>query len=207
MAAPSPAAGRPALAAGFADPVHDAQRCFRAVMAAMAEPARAVALPEPHICPPAPLGPVMAAVALALLDFETPFWLDPPLAAAPAVADFLRFHTGAPQVADPGAAMFALIADGAALPELPVFAQGAPDDPQDGATLIVAVAALHAGPLTLAGPGIPGVRGFGAAGLPADLARRLAENAAGFPLGVDLILCGPAHLAGLPRTTRPVAEG
>lgn len=202
-------AARPRLAPGFADPVHDAQRCFRAVMAAMAEPALAI----PYACeiaPPAPLGPVMAAVALTLLDYETPFWLDPSLAAAPEVADFLRFHTGAPRAGTPEGADFALIADGAVLPELTVFAQGEADDPERGATLLVGVAALGAGaapdpaPLTLAGPGISGVRRFAVAGLPADFARRLAANAAGFPLGVDLVLCAPAALAGLPRTTRPL---
>ncbi|TXN62799.1 phosphonate C-P lyase system protein PhnH, partial [Methylobacterium sp. WL6] len=83
-----------ALARGFADPVHDAQGTFRTLMDALARPGRIGRLAS-DLYPPAPLTPELAAVALALTDADTPVWLDAPLAANPAVAAFLRFHTGA----------------------------------------------------------------------------------------------------------------
>ncbi|MCG5236888.1 phosphonate C-P lyase system protein PhnH [Xanthobacter oligotrophicus] len=203
--APSPAPAARPLAAGFADPVHDAQRTFAALMRAMAEPARPVPLVS-ALAPPAPLSPEMAATALALLDYETPVYLDATLAAVPDVAAFLRFHTGAPVVEDPAAARFALMGDGAGLPDFARFAQGEPDYPDRSATLIVQVARMDEqseGALVLEGPGIKGQRTFSAAPLPADFGRRLAANRALYPLGIDLILCAPGVIAGLPRTLAP----
>lgn len=191
----------PALSAGFAAPVRDAQRTFSAVMWAMAEPGLPRAL-DAALTPPAPLSPELAAVALALLDYETPLFLDGPLAAAPDVAAFLRFHTGAPVVARPEEARFAFCADGARLPAFAAFAQGEADYPDRSTTLVVQVAGFDDGALRLTGPGIATWRDFGAHPLPADFADRLAANAAAFPLGVDLILCAPGAVAALPRTVR-----
>ncbi|OYZ89321.1 MAG: carbon-phosphorus lyase subunit PhnH, partial [Xanthobacter sp. 17-67-6] len=117
-----------ALASGFADAPREAQEVFKAVMWALARPGRPVPL-RTRLAPPAPLSPEMAAIALALLDYETPVWLDPALAAAPAVGAFLRFHTSAPLVETPAAGRFGLIADGAALPDFARFALGEPDYP------------------------------------------------------------------------------
>lgn len=193
------------LAAGFTDAVHQPQRAFRALMSAMAEPGRVLPLPAP-LHPPAPLTAEMASLALTLLDFETPVFLDAPLAASVEVADFLKFHTGAPLTGAPSAARFALLRDGAALPDLSLFAQGEPDYPDRSATLIVAVEEMGPGPLLLEGPGISGRRAFRAAPLPEDFATRLAANAAGFPLGVDIVLCAPGCVCALPRSVRPVGE-
>lgn len=202
-----------AIAAGFADPVHDAQRTFGAVMRALAEPARPVPLAG-DLAPPAPLSPEMAAVALCLLDYETPVFLDAPLAAAPDVARFLAFHTGAPVVEDPAEARFALISDAAALPDFARFAQGEPDYPDRSATLVVAVETLAVAPLAegarglvLEGPGIRGRQALSAAPLPGDLPLRLLANRAQFPLGVDLLLVAPGAVAGLPRSITPILEG
>lgn len=194
------------LAPGFSDPVHQTQRAFRALMAAMAEPGRAFALPAP-LAPPAPLTPELAALALTLADFETPLFLDPPLAASDDVRGFLAFHTGAPVVASPAAASFALLRDGANLPDLAAFAQGEPDYPDRSATLIVAMDELKEGPLQLEGPGIPGRRRFGASPLPADFSARLAANGRLFPLGVDIVLTAPGRVAALPRAVRLVEGG
>ena len=66
------------------------------------------------------------ALALALCDHETPLWLDPRArrrsARSPA---FLRFHTGAPIVANAGPARFALLVDASRrCRRLETFAQG-----------------------------------------------------------------------------------
>lgn len=186
------------LARGFDDPVFDAQATFRAAMAALARPGRIEPL-RAALSPPAPLAPEAAALVLALCDYETPLWLDPALVRVPAVADFLRFHTGAPIVAEPTEARFAVIADTAEMPDFAAFAQGSPDFPDISATLILQVEAFTGG-LALEGPGIKGRMTFGAAPLPADFIARMGENRAAFPLGVDLLLAGAGGVAGLPRS-------
>ena len=82
------------LAPAFEDPALASQAVFRTVMEAMARPGLARPLPCGLAVPP-PLLPTAAAVALTLLDYETPFWLDPALAEAGEVAAWIRFHTGA----------------------------------------------------------------------------------------------------------------
>ena len=81
------------LAPGFADPVLASQAAFRAIMDAMASPGSIVAV-DGLAHAPRPLGRAAAAVALTLLDYETPVWLDPLLAPSPDITDWLRFHTG-----------------------------------------------------------------------------------------------------------------
>lgn len=192
-----------ALARGFADPVHDAQGAFRTLMDALARPGRIGRLAS-DLSPPAPLTPELAAVALALTDADTPVWLDAPLAANPAVAAFLRFHTGAPIVAEPADAAFALIADPAACPPFAAFAQGSPDYPDTSATLVLALDRLSEDGAAFEGPGIRGRIRLAAAPLPADWPARLAANHAAFPRGLDLVLTAPGVVAGLPRSSRPV---
>lgn len=187
-----------ALATGFSDPVAGSQATFRAAMWALSRPGRVAPL-DAGLAPPAPLIPEAAALALALCDYETPIWLDEALAAMPAVAEFLRFHTGATIVSDPAEARFALIAEPMEMPDFAAFAQGTPDYPDASATLIVQVDHFSGG-LLLEGPGIEGRVGFGATPLPADFAARMTANRALFPLGVDLLLAGPGGVAGLPRS-------
>ena len=198
-----------AVALAFADPVHDAQRTFRAVMDAMARPGTVHAVAGLDAAP-APLSPRAAAIAVALADYETPLWLDAPLAAAPDVAAYLTFHTGARIVTAPSQAAFALIADPMALPDFGEFAIGTDVYPDRSTTLIVQVEGLTIGSaaalatrhsLHLCGPGIKGSTPLAVAGLPADIVDRLAANRALFPRGVDLVLAGPEGVAALPRTT------
>lgn len=184
---------------GFPAPVDDAQRVFRAVMSALAEPGRIVPLAGLPT-PPSPLSATAAAIALALADYETPIALAPALA-GDAAAAFLRFHTGAAVVADTGRAAF-VIADAAGFEGLEGLAVGTLDYPDRSATLILQVDALAAdGPLTLAGPGVPGSRRLGIDPLPSTLVPALAANRALFPRGVDLLLAAPDAVAGLPRST------
>ncbi len=133
------------IEAGFADPVLEAQACFRAVLDAMARPGRVHSV-DARISPPAPLAPATAAVLLTLVDHETPLWLDADAAAARA---WIAFHCGAPLAADPAACAFAV-----ALP--PIDLQGLPagthETPERSATLILQVGALGRGRLS---PGRP----------------------------------------------------
>jgi alpha-D-ribose 1-methylphosphonate 5-triphosphate synthase subunit PhnH len=189
------------LAPGFADPVHDAQAAFRAVMDALARPGRIRPL-DAGLTPPAPLTPELAAVALALTDADTPVWLDATLADAPEVAAYLRFHTGAPLTDDPARAAFALVREPARCPALGRFAPGTPAYPDTSTTLILALDAITSGAgLHLTGPGIAGSARMALTPLPAGFVGQLAENRADFPLGVDLILTAPGQVAGLPRST------
>lgn len=184
------------------DPAFAHQSTFRAAMEAMARPGRIYelsALPPS----PAPLSPAAAALAAALFDFETPIWLDASLAAAPEVVAWLRFATGAPIVADPVRADFALIADPRALPPFEAFAPGTPEYPDRSATLILQVGSLTAGtPLVLAGPGIKQTHMIAPAPIPDDFTTRLATNRALFPRGVDLVLATSNAVAALPRSVR-----
>jgi alpha-D-ribose 1-methylphosphonate 5-triphosphate synthase subunit PhnH len=182
------------------------QSVFRCMMEAMARPG----LPRP-LAPlmdvPAPLGPAAGALALTLLDYETLFWLDPPLAAAPEVREWFKFHTGAPLSAEGARAAFAFVADPARCPAFERFSAGSLEYPDRSTTLVLQVEGFDRGePLALAGPGISGTRQFRAAPLPQEFRTRLIANHALFPRGVDLILTSPNAIAGLPRSLR-VLEG
>jgi alpha-D-ribose 1-methylphosphonate 5-triphosphate synthase subunit PhnH len=190
--------------AGLADPVLDGQRIFRAVLDAMAHPGRVIALDRLPTAP-APLHAASAAVCLALVDFETPVWLDA-VGRTPEVVEHLRFHCGCPLVEDPERARFAVVADPVHLPDLERFDAGTDEYPDRSATVIVQTRTLAAGAgKRLTGPGIESERRLDADGLPAWFWNGLRSNHARFPRGVDVLLTAGASLAALPRTTR--AEG
>jgi alpha-D-ribose 1-methylphosphonate 5-triphosphate synthase subunit PhnH len=187
---------------GFADLVFDGQKVFRATMDALANPGQVQPLGALAM-PPTPMTAELAALALTLCDHDSPVWLDASLATAPAIADWLRFHTGAPITADKTAAMFALIADPTDLPRLADFALGSDEYPDRSTTLIIAVDGLDEGPrCELRGPGIEDIGRLAPHPLPADFLAQWAENRQEFPRGVDVILVAPGAVAGLPRTTR-----
>jgi alpha-D-ribose 1-methylphosphonate 5-triphosphate synthase subunit PhnH len=189
---------------GFADPVRDSQAVFRLALRAMAAPGTIL---DCETCP-TPFGPLLApaaALALTLCDFETPVWLDQPLAENVEVAGFLRFHTGARLVASPAEALFALVADSARLPALANFGQGSPHYPDRSTTLLVQVECLEARGWRLEGPGIRSFTRLSAAPLPADFVTELRLNRARFPCGVDIFFTTRRVIAALPRSVR-VAE-
>lgn len=191
-----------ALEAGFPDAVLGAQSVFRAVMDALARPGTRQAI-EFAATPPAPLTAELAAVALTLCDHDTPVWLDPALAGAEAVGQWLAFHTGAPITAEPNEAAFALICEADRLPTLSRFAQGTDEYPDRSTTIVLAVAALDGGPmLRLKGPGIKDEAVVEPTGLPTDFVTQWLDNRTQFPRGVDLLLTAPGALVGLPRSTR-----
>lgn len=177
---------------GFADPVAEAQQCFRAVLDAMARPGTIhdVGLLDP----PPPLCPAAAAVLLTVVDHETPLWLGP---FAEAARGWIAFHAGADFTA-PDKATFLLAQE---LPDLATLRQGTDEGPEESATVVLQLAGLGSGArFRLSGPGLRAPTGFAADGLPADFVARWAANRARFPLGVDLILCAGTRLAALPRT-------
>jgi alpha-D-ribose 1-methylphosphonate 5-triphosphate synthase subunit PhnH len=190
------------LEGGFADLVGNSQTVFRAAMNALSRPGLVQAL-DVDVTPPSPLTPELAALTLALADHDSPIWLDPTLAASEAVTGWLKFHTGAPIVAEPDAAQFALIVDVAEILPLTRFALGTDQYPDRSTTLLVAVDALTGGAaLTLAGPGVKTTETLAIAGLPAGFAPAFIDNREEFPRGVDLLFAAYGQVIGLPRSTR-----
>jgi alpha-D-ribose 1-methylphosphonate 5-triphosphate synthase subunit PhnH len=181
------------LEAGFADPVTDAQQCFRAVLDAMAHPGRITR--ATGVVPPSPVGVAAGAVLLTLVDHETPLWLDPDARAA---REWIAFHCGAPLVTDPAACGFALAMS---LPDLDRLAAGSHESPEISATVICQVAGFDTGTtLRLSGPGLREPAMLAVKGLPADFVTIWRNNHARFPCGIDLILCAGDALTALPRT-------
>lgn len=195
------------LSAGFADAVTSAQTTFRAVMQAMARPGCAQRLDTLLRDVPAPLMPATAAIALTLFDHDTPLWLDEALRDAPAVAQWLRFHTSAPLVTQADEASFALIAAPEAMPALDRFAYGSNDYPDRSTTLILQVESFDQGTaFELSGPGLRGATALFAP-LPRDLVAQREASQALFPRGIDLILVADEAVVAIPRTTRLVDKG
>jgi alpha-D-ribose 1-methylphosphonate 5-triphosphate synthase subunit PhnH len=177
---------------GFADPVLDAQACFRAVLEAMSRPGRVQAVVAPPELPPG-LSPAAAAVLLTLVDAATPLRL----AAGAEAEAWVRFHCGCALVRD-GAAF--VLDPGATLMELDA---GTDEEPERGATLVLEVAALEeAGGWRLRGPGIAEEHRLRVLGAPQDFVAEWARNHARFPRGVDVILCTGTRIAALPRSVR-----
>jgi alpha-D-ribose 1-methylphosphonate 5-triphosphate synthase subunit PhnH len=179
---------------GFAEPVTQAQACFRAVLEAMSRPGTLTTAGQ-GLTVPAPLAPATAAVLLTLVDHDTPLWLD--AACAPA-RDWIAFHCGAGFTDQPARAAFTLALD---LPDLATLSPGTHDQPETSATLILQVASLRDGArYRLRGPGLRTDAIMAVSGLPDDFAAIWQRNRAGFPLGVDLVLCAGTTLAALPRS-------
>jgi alpha-D-ribose 1-methylphosphonate 5-triphosphate synthase subunit PhnH len=194
------------LAPAFPDPVRGSQAVFRCVMDAMARPGTIV-VPGGLADAPQPLGLAAAAVALTLIDYETPVWLDPALAHSPEVAAWLRFHTGAPLTDDSRRAAFGFIADPLRMPRFEAFSQGSMEYPDRAATLVLQVERLSGdGGFWLSGPGIRGGRALNASPLPADFAARMRANRALFPRGLDIILASATMVVALPRSVHVATE-
>jgi alpha-D-ribose 1-methylphosphonate 5-triphosphate synthase subunit PhnH len=190
-----------AIRPGFGDAVAQSQAMFRLAMQAMARPGKVLNVGA-GLLPPAPLGATAGALLLTLCDFETSVWLDPALAEGEAVAQFIRFHTGARLVASPADAAYAAISDAARMPPLASFAQGTPEYPDRSATLILQVRELKSSGWRLEGPGIDGHALFSASPLPSDFVQQARANRGQFPCGVDMFFTTNAEMAALPRSTR-----
>jgi alpha-D-ribose 1-methylphosphonate 5-triphosphate synthase subunit PhnH len=195
------------LPAGFADKVLSAQSTFRSVMDAMARPGSVQRIVS-SAGTPAALMRGTTAIALTLLDHDTPVWLDPLLSATSDVTNWLKFHTGAPVIADSSICSFALVGDAKTLPALDRFSFGTNEYPDRSTTLILQVDSLTHGPsIELRGPGIDGTAVLQAAIQPPDLFERLAINAVLFPRGIDVVLVHDDSIVAIARTTRLAAKG
>ncbi|MGE0803464.1 MAG: phosphonate C-P lyase system protein PhnH [Lautropia sp.] len=191
------------LPTGFAAPVADRQRTFRAVLSAMARPGTVQHAAGPDFDHPAVASPALTAVLLTLADRETAVWLSPRLARHPSLAAFARFFTGCTLVADPAAAalLCCAAADTPAL-VLDALELGSDEAPHLGATLVVDAQGLSTGrALTLTGPGVEqplAVR----IDLPDDRVwqqRQALEPA--FPRGIELLFACGERLLAIPRST------
>jgi alpha-D-ribose 1-methylphosphonate 5-triphosphate synthase subunit PhnH len=199
-----PAQAETGLLPAFADPVMGSQQVFRAVLDAMARPGSVAEL-DVSLTAPAPLNLATTALLLALVDGETPLWLDG-AAATGAVMDYARFHCGCRLTAGPRDAAFAVIADVAQMPSLSSFAAGNDEYPDRSATLIVQVPSLTGGrALGLTGPGIHDKAKLAVAGLPSAFSDWWRDNQVMFPCGVDMIFTNGKRVVALPRSTRLAA--
>lgn len=188
------------LEGGFADPVHDAQQAFRAILDALANPGQVQDLPVPAVANPG-FSIEFVSTLLTLTDHDTPIWLAH-CYRLEAVTAFVGFHTGAPIVADPAKAQFAFI-DSASLPSLDRFNLGTQEYPDRSTTVVVHVPALTGGPeMTLRGPGIKSTITIAPMGLPDDFVAQWSDNRELFPRGIDLLLVSGGQVLGLPRSTR-----
>jgi alpha-D-ribose 1-methylphosphonate 5-triphosphate synthase subunit PhnH len=190
-----------ALMGGFAQPVFEAQAAFRLLMDAMARPGSLHKV-EADVAAPGGVGPAQAALALTLVDADTPIWFNAP---TPDLSAWISFHTGARLATGPDEAVFAFIGRGAELPDgLPL---GTQDYPDRSATVVIEVEGFDAGErLRLAGPGIESNCDLTVAGLPAGLLGLITDNRALFPRGLDVVLTSGRDLVALPRSTRLVPK-
>ncbi len=181
---------------GFAAPTTDAQACFRAVLAALASPGSVRRAADGLVAPPL-LNEAAAAMLLTLADADTPIYLAEDCAPA---ADWIRFHCGAPLVAEIGAAAFVVARE---MPELTELCQGSDEAPEEAATLLLQIARFGAGRrLRLAGPGLREPAVLTADGLANDFVGAWARNHQQFPRGIDLVLCCGPDLAAMPRSVQ-----
>jgi alpha-D-ribose 1-methylphosphonate 5-triphosphate synthase subunit PhnH len=198
------------LGAGFGNEALGSQAVFRYALEALSHPGRLVDVVHDATVP-ASGHAVSAALLLALLDSDCTLWLSPKLSASDA-ALWLHFHTGCHIVTDVSQAQFLWIALGDAMPALATLAQGTDAYPDQSATCVIDVIALHhagasAADWTLRGPGIQAQQQVGVQGLDAGFTAQWAVNQARFPSGVDVFLATRHQLMGLPRTTSITTHG
>ncbi|WP_119274612.1 phosphonate C-P lyase system protein PhnH [Taklimakanibacter deserti] len=191
---------------GFADQALDSARAFRLMLDAMARPGLIVPM-QAGLDAPSPLLPTAATICLTLCDYDTPLWLDEAYR-TPQVLDYLRFHSGAPIVEEISAASFLLCSEATAALALASANRGTAEYPDISATLIVQLASFTSDErLILNGPGIDGMREFGALGLEQGFWDLMEDNHALFPLGSDVFFATSREIAALPRSTRIRREG
>ncbi len=199
------------------DQIFDGQKHYRTLLQCTARPGMIGQLDDVLMEVPAPLNRATTLIALTLMSADSSFHLEQ---SAEQAMDLLCRETLAkPATAEQ--ADFVLIADARRFEEIDRARTGNLAYPEQGATLVVQVAALSPAPmpdslrLTLAGPGIESEAAVFVSGAPVELFEALQKRNVEFPLGVDSFFtcdslsAGPCVMA-LPRTTRvkwePVSE-
>lgn len=182
----------------FSDAIHDAQASFRMLLNALSEPGIIHIFGASLEAPPA-LHQASAIGLLTLADQDTSVWLSPSFGSQ--VADYLRFHCGAPITAVAAEASFAVLAASDHV-DLAAFNPGDDCYPDQSATVIVQCAELAgASPVGISGPGIRGIRTIAPAVPSKMFWQQVSENHARYPLGVDLLLTSETAVLALPRST------
>lgn len=161
------------------------QIAFRVLMAALASPGEAFALPGGH--------EPFALIGETLLDLETSY-------AAPDGELGLRLADTGARARPPHGADFVFfpVLDDAALDLLSGVRCGDALEPERAATVIIGTA-FGGEEVVLSGPGIPGIRRAALGLNPAFWTRR--RDVMSYPLGWDAFLVGGSRVVGLPRTT------
>jgi alpha-D-ribose 1-methylphosphonate 5-triphosphate synthase subunit PhnH len=206
------------LQPGLGSPAEHSQQVFRCVLDAMARPGLPCRLPDDVLAQldADASSAALRAVLLMLLDGDTSVWIAPGLAPL-ALPDYLRFHAGVTLRAQADDAEFSVVNAAAAsaslLGRLP---RGSDLAPQQGATLILHVDAVHPGgrdtalpcnsdgacsTLWLTGPGVHGSVCLQVLGVPAEFWRERIAMQAAYPRGIDLMLVSAQQVVGLPRST------
>ena len=188
----------------MSDPAIAAER-FRIILDAMARPGvpQRISLED---APPEPLSAAAAAVVTTLVDGDAPCWFAP-RRRTPAALRMLRFSTGSAAAEATEDARF-LLGAWSELAEIDA-AIGEPEYPDRSATLILEVDGFGADAFApgfgadLTGPGVRDKVRLVVDGVDERFWPRIAENAARFPLGFDLILTAGDQIVGLPRSTQP----
>lgn len=179
----------------------DAQRVFRAVLAALSRPGTVHAMPQ------RPLRTVPAAMLpiLALADLETGVCVLAPqnFESQNDWPTLVRTATSAPAVPLVQARLVAAL-DGLRTEQLLSVHRGSAQAPEEGALVSVAVPGVRppGRAVRLSGPGVDGCLEVGPVLAPGLVAAR-AEVVADFPSGVDLLFVAPdGRLMAIPRSTR-----
>ncbi len=205
--------GHLALQPGFADPVLDSQRFFRAALEALSRPGTIVAAgSECSPGHPAALHPAAAGLCLTLLDASTPVWLD--CAERECMRDvcgWLRFHSSCRIVDDPAEAAFALITAPMRMTSLDMFSLGTLRDPHLAATLFIQIQDFATADcpeaVTLSGPGVENTVRFAPHGIPDWFWDEVIAQRECYPQGVDIYFTFGSQMAGLPRSVRIQKRG
>lgn len=174
---------------------------FRAILDAFAKPGQQVTVPQ-VADKPAALQSASVVLALDLCDYQSPVWLSPRINHHD-VRSFLRFHTGAPIVANPLEAHFAFADCEEFAQHFRTFNKGSDEYPDRSVTLVLQATSFEAPQrVRLEGPGIKSHAELAVAGFGPREWDLLSDDLILFPLGVDVAFVSETKLIGLPRSTR-----
>jgi alpha-D-ribose 1-methylphosphonate 5-triphosphate synthase subunit PhnH len=141
-----------------------------------------------------------AAVALAVVQSETPVWID--IGRGSPALHWLRAKTGAALVTEPSMASLALITRPARMPRLARFNFGEDHRPESSALLVIQVKGFsRAGARTLRSADGHRIK-ISPEGLPDFFWTDWTDQGRFHPLGVDVVFTCKDELVALPRELR-----